>query len=98
MSTPGQGNIIQMTYIRMLLPHPAIISDVCYLMRKCRMWEPTLSVDPHHGTRLFPLFVGVALSDPHCGSLVMSIACNIEVDGWIGRGKPICRLVRAALV
>ena len=28
-SIPGQGNIIQVTYVRTLLPHPALISKDC---------------------------------------------------------------------
>lgn len=68
--------------------------DIAKSVTKCenaepRVRKPTLSVDPHHGTKFFPPSVGVALGEPYSGSLVMSIACDVEIDGRVGGRKPI---------
>lgn len=73
-----------------LLPEPAMQLEMDGKNRWYAEREegPTFSVYPQERAGGFPLIENCATKEPLSGSLVLSVACNVVISGWICRREP----------
>jgi hypothetical protein len=82
------------TYQSMLLPAPAVEREkesVCnHAERVC---ERTIAINPQQRSVVLPFSEFGALNKPRCGSLVLSLACIVVIDGRVGRREPYSKFL-----